>query len=112
MFEKPHQKLLSRKEYVSRQLRFILYMIVIMTFSLGIGVGGYMITACLPFEDALLNTSMILTGMGPVNVMDDSASKYFASFYALHSGVAFFTMMSVFLAPAIHRLLHKMNIQE
>lgn len=112
MFEKHHQKVIPRKQFLGRQLRFFLYTLAIMAFSLGIGVVGYMLTAGLPFVDALLNASMILTGMGPVNIMDNSASKYFASFYALFSGVAFLTMMSVFLAPTIHRFLHKMHIQD
>lgn len=112
MFEKHHQEVISNRQFAGRQLRYILYTLLIMTFSLSIGVAGYMITADLSFEDALLNASMILTGMGPVNTMTTSASKYFASFYALYSGVAFLTMMGVFLAPGLHRLLHKMHLQQ
>ena len=112
MFEKRHQKVLSKPDFIRRQIRFAMYTFVIMFFSLGLGIGGYMITANLSFVDALLNTSMILTGMGPVDSMNTDSAKYFASFYALYSGIAFLTMMSVFLAPAIHRLLHKMNIEE
>lgn len=112
MFEKKHQQVISRKEYVGRQIRYTMYTIGIMLFSIGLGITGYMYTDNLSFVDALLNASMILTGMGPVDVMKSDAAKYFASFYALYSGVAFLTMMSVFLAPAVHRLLHKMNIEE
>jgi hypothetical protein len=55
---------------------------------------------------------MILTGMGPVDAMTTDASKWFASFYALFSGIAFLTTTAVFFAPAIHSFLHKIHIDE
>jgi len=57
--------------------------------SLGIGVLGYRYINDLPWLDALLNASMILTGMGPVDPMKNDAAKWFASLYAIFSGVAF-----------------------
>lgn len=69
-----------------------------------------MLTADLPFLDALLNASMILTGMGPVNTMNNAASKIFASLYALYSGVAFLSTIGVFLSPVIHRFMHKIHM--
>ena len=39
-----------------------------------------------PALDSLLNASMILGGMGPVNVIQSDGGKWFASFYALFSG--------------------------
>ena len=41
--------------------------------------------------DALLDASMILTGMGPVSIAKSNGAKIFASFYALYSGIAFLT---------------------
>ena len=71
-----------------------------------------MATAHLNFIDSLLNASMILTGMGPVNPMPTNAAKLFASLYSLYSGVAFLTVMGVFLAPVIHRFMHKLHIED
>jgi hypothetical protein len=78
--------------------------------SLGLGMVGYHQIAGLSWLDALLNASMILTGMGPVNEMTTVGAKLFASFYALFSGVAFLTIVAVLLAPAVHRFLHRFHL--
>lgn len=82
-----------------------------MAFSLLIGIWGYHTFAGLNFLDSLLNASMILTGMGPVNPMTTNAGKLFASFYALYSGIAFLTIAATLLGPVIHRLLHRFHIE-
>ena len=111
MFEKKSEKVISRKKFWNRQLRFSMYASTILIFSLTLGVTGYMIFAQLGFVDALLNASMILTGMGPVNPMHDEAAKLFASFYALYSGVAFLSVIGVFIAPVVHRFMHKIHLE-
>ncbi len=112
MFEHKSQKLISRKEFISRQLKCTLYAAVIIAFSLAIGVIGYSTTCDLPFVDALLNASMILAGMGPVDEMTTDTSKFFASFYAIYSGVAFLSTIGVFIAPMLHRFMHKLHLEK
>jgi hypothetical protein len=55
---------------------------------------------------------MILSGMGPVVEIKTDAGKYFSSFYALFSGVAFITNIGMLLAPMAHRLFHKLHLDE
>ena len=62
--------------------------------------------------DSLVNASMILGGMGPVDPITTTAGKLFESAYALFSGVAFLTSVGVFLAPALHRLLHRFHLEQ
>ena len=78
--------------------------------SLGIGIVGYRVFAGLGWVDSLLNASMILTGMGPVDPMNTPAAKVFASLYALFSGVAFLTIVAVLFAPVVHRFLHRLHL--
>jgi hypothetical protein len=111
-FEHRKQKPLSRKEFAKRQLRYLGYSSIILVCSLAVGVAGYAAFAGLGFVDALLNASMILTGMGPVDRMTTSSSKLFASAYALFSGIAFLTTIAVLLAPALHRLFHRLHIDD
>ncbi|KAF0133658.1 MAG: hypothetical protein FD145_1196 [Candidatus Saganbacteria bacterium] len=66
----------------------------------------------LSWLDAVLNASMILGGMGPVDILKTSTGKIFASFYALYSGIAFLTTAAILLAPVIHRFLHKFHAQD
>ena len=78
--------------------------------ALGIGVAGYHWIAGLDWVDAVLNASMILGGMGPVDPLASDAAKIFASVYALLSGVVFISAMAVILSPAVHRALHKFHL--
>ncbi|HXV43253.1 MAG TPA: hypothetical protein VEC96_09335, partial [Anaerolineae bacterium] len=48
---------------------------------LTIGTLGYHYLQSLPWLDALLNASMILSGMGPVNIPETTAGKWFSAFY-------------------------------
>jgi hypothetical protein len=79
-------------------------------FSLAMGTVGYAHFAGLPVVDAFLNASMILTGMGPVDKMETTAGKLFASIYAIYSGVAFLTLCGVLFTPIYHRFLHQFHL--
>lgn len=78
--------------------------------SLFIGVLGYHIFGGLSWLDSLVNASMILGGMGPVNPIQSVAGKWFASFYALYSGMVLLIAVGVILAPVFHRFLHKFHL--
>ena len=103
--------LLPRKVFLRRVLRSLALAFGIIGVSLGLGIFGYHFCAGLSWLDALLNASMILTGMGPVNELHTTAGKLFASFYALFSGVVFITSVAVMLAPMVHRFLHKFHFE-
>lgn len=80
--------------------------------SLALGILGYHFFAGLGWIDSLLNASMILTGMGPVNTLNTDGAKVFASAYALFSGVVFISATGILLSPIFHRVLHKFHIEE
>ena len=80
--------------------------------SLAIGICGYHWTASLTWLDALLNASMILGGMGPVDRLENASAKVFASVYAIFSGLMFISVMGVILAPVLHRIMHKFHLDE
>ncbi len=101
----------SRGVFAARLLRRLAIAIVIVACSLFIGACGYHWTEDLPWLDATLNASMILTGMGPVNQLQTAAGKTFAIFYSLFGGVVFITTMAVILGPMVHRFLHKHRLE-
>jgi len=111
-FEHHSKPLLSKGEYFNRVLRYAWFSFLLLSFSLGIGVVGYHYLNDLSWLDSLLNASMILTGMGPVDPMKTDGAKWFASFYAIFSGVAFLSTVAVFLSPMVHRLLHRLHLDE
>ena len=110
MLEHHKQPLSSRRKFLVRQLRYTGFSLLILIFSIGIGVGGYHYYGNLTWIDSFLNASMILTGMGPVDKMETPAGKLFSSFYALFSGISFLTFVGVLFAPAYHRFLHKFHL--
>ncbi|MGQ0635043.1 MAG: hypothetical protein ACT4QC_10560 [Planctomycetaceae bacterium] len=112
MFESKYDRLLPRPEFLKRMARSAAVAAAVVALSLAIGSAGYHLYGELPWLDALLNASMILTGMGPVDPMRTAAGKLFATGYALYSGVAFLTIMAVLLAPLVHRFMHKFHLDD
>jgi len=112
MYEHRKQPLLSRAEFRKRVRRHGLVALGVLVFGLGIGVLGYHCLGRLSWIDSLLNASMILGGMGPVDPLPSNTAKIFASCYALFSGLAFIGIVSVLLAPFVHRMLHRFHAEE
>lgn len=114
MFEHHKKPLVSRKVFIRRQLHYTFFSLLILLFSIGIGTAGYHFFGRLSLVDSFLNASMILTGMGPVDHMETTGGKLFASLYALFSGIAFLTFAGVLFTPVYHRFLHRfhLNIEE
>ena len=112
MFEHFTNPLLPPELFLMRVLRYLGFTIVLLSLSLGVGMLGYHFFDDLSWLDSLLNASMILTGMGPVDPMKNDGAKWFASCYAIFSGVAFLSIVSVFLSPLVHRFLHKHHLDE
>ncbi len=110
-YEPLHKPLLPKVKFYRRLLKNSMIALVIIIISLCIGVAGYMGFAHMHFVDALLNASMILGGMGPVDLLPNDAAKYFASFYALFSGVTFLSIVGVLFAPLLHRLMHRYHLE-
>ncbi|HKR04153.1 MAG TPA: hypothetical protein VJY62_05895, partial [Bacteroidia bacterium] len=110
-YEPANKPLLSAKKFYRRLLNNFLIALLFILISLFIGIGGYMLLAKMNFADALLNASMILGGMGPVDTMPNVASKYFASFYALFSGITFLSTVVVLIAPIVHRVMHRFHLE-
>jgi ABC-type uncharacterized transport system permease subunit len=110
MFEHRKQPLLIRERFAIRLVRYGCAAMSMVALSLALGVWGYMRFGGLSFTDAFLNASMILGGMGPVDALTNDAAKWFASFYALFSGIALLTSVAVILAPVVHRMLHALHL--
>ncbi len=112
MYEHKKQPLASKEIYYKRVAWSIFLATVILIICLLIGVLGYHYSDNIPWLDALHNASMILSGMGPVVTITSDAGKWFSSFYALFSGVVFITNIGLILAPALHRLIHSLHVED
>jgi hypothetical protein len=112
MFEHRSDPLLPRHSFLLRAVGYLTLSAVVVGAALGIGVLGYHHLGGLSWIDALVNASMILGGMGPVDPIASNAGKYFASFYALFSGLLFIGAASLAMAPFVHRIMHKLHLDE
>jgi hypothetical protein len=112
MYEHRKQPLASKITFYQRVLKNIIFALAIMMVCLAIGVFGYHYTANIPWLDAIHNASMILSGMGPVVEIKTVSGKWFSSVYALFSGVVFISNVGVILAPAIHRIFHRLHLED
>jgi hypothetical protein len=111
-FERSHEKLAPRSVFVKRVVASLAIGVALLAVALCIGIAGYHWLAGLDWLDSLLEASMILGGMGPINPLNNSAAKVFASVYALFSGVVFIALMGIVLSPLAHRMLHKFHIDD
>jgi hypothetical protein len=112
MEEKQKISAVTREVFYRKVVKNIALATVLFVFALSLGVLGYHHFCRLPWIDSLLNASMILAGMGPVDAIQNNAGKLFASFYAIFSGVAFLSLMALILGPMVHRFLHKFHMDE
>ncbi len=111
MYEMRHEPLLPMRLFIFRVLRNSAFALALILGSLGLGILGYRIFGGLDWIDALLNSAMLLGGMGPVNVITTVSGKLFASFYALFAGLVFLVAAGVFFAPLYHRFLHRFHLE-
>ncbi len=112
MFEHKKKPLLNPHLFYRRVLLHSSISLLAIVLALGLGVIGYHLLGKLGWVDSILNASMILGGMGPVNTLDGNAAKLFSSAYALFSGLFFIGVAALLIAPFAHRLLHRFHLDD
>ena len=112
MYEPHTEPLLSRRQFLSRLGRHSEIAITILLLSLALGTLGFHWLAPQGWLDAFLNAAMLLGGMGPVGSFDQPVGKIFAGLFALYAGIVFLGASVILLAPIVHRILHKLHLEE
>jgi hypothetical protein len=112
MFEHRSKPLLPRRQYYLRLARSVSIGLMVIVLALGFGMVGYRAFEGMSWVDAFVNAAMILSGMGPVSSLQTEGGKIFAGCYALFSGLAFFAILGIIFAPAVHRFLHRFHVEE
>lgn len=112
MFERRHERVAPLSVFAKRMVGAIGLAFGLVIPALLIGVSGYHWIDRLDWVDSLLEASMILGGMGPVNPLRNDAAKLFASGYALFSGLILIGVMGIILTPITHRVLHKFHMEK
>ena len=110
--ERSTESVASRATFFRRVLAHFAIAATVIGGSLLIGVLGYRFAAGLGWVDSILNASMILAGMGPVDVMPNDGAKLFSAGYALMSGLVFIAVSGIVISPMLHRVLHRFHVEK
>ena len=109
--ERRHEKLAPFSVFAQRLAVAVAAACGVIALVLSVGIAGYHWLGGFSWIDSLLEASMILGGMGPVNPLKGTGAKLFASGYALFSGLVFIGIMGIVLTPVVHRILHKFHVE-
>lgn len=112
MFEHRTDPLLPRHAFRRRLIRQGGYAAALVAGSMVIGTVGFHVLAQQSLIDAVLNSAMLLGGMGPVGSIETTPGKLFASVFALYAGLVFLVAGAMVLAPPVHRFLHRFHLDE
>ena len=110
-YEARRQPLLRRMQFLRRLFVHTAAGAALIAVSLAIGMWGYVHYESLSWLDAFLNASMLLGGMGPVDVPKTAGGKLFAGFFALYAGLVVIAVAALLLAPLAHRFLHRFHLE-
>ena len=107
-YEHHSEPLASTDQFWRRFRKHFAVAVALSLVTIAIGVLGFKFIAGLRWIHSLVDSTMLMSGMGPVNCTDikSTSGQLFASVYALFCGIVFFAAVSIVLAPVLHRLLH------
>lgn len=111
MYEKISDQLISTERFLQRLAKHALYVLGILALSILIGAAGFMIFEGYGLEDAILHSIHILSGLGLIEIPGSYAGRLFAALFGLYASLFFLAAFSVISAPVIHRILHKLHLE-
>jgi hypothetical protein len=111
LWEHHTEPLASHRVFLGRMAQQVFFALVLVIATLTIGVAGYMTIAGLDFVNAFLESSMLLSGAGPLYTERDStnALKIFSSLYALFCTLVLVAMVGLLASPLVHRIMHRLH---
>jgi len=112
VYESKSSPLLPSHLFKRRLLAHLAFAFVIMLVTLMVGVLAHIFLEAAQWHDAILNTALIVGGIGPYLLPESTAGKIFFAAYGMFVGLVFITMLGIVLAPLAHRLLHKFHLDE
>ena len=94
-------------------LRHLGYGGLLVAGSLVIGTIGFHALTKEKWWDALVNSAMLLGGMGPTGdlIQIPVSGKIFAAAFALYAGLVFIVVSGLLAVPIFHRILHRFHWQ-
>ncbi|MCK9507029.1 MAG: two pore domain potassium channel family protein [Pigmentiphaga sp.] len=111
MYESKHSPLLSTQAFLWRLLAHLGLAVLVIGVALLLGIVGHLVFEPVAWHDALLNTALILGGVGPYLLPTSVAGKVFFALYGMLVGLVFVATLGLVLAPVAHRISHKLHLE-
>ncbi len=112
MYESRKQSILPGRAFAWRMIRHLAAAILLIAIIVAIGVIGHMLCEPMNLHDALLNTALVVSGIGPYVLPETIMGKVFLAFYSLLVGLTLITTSGLLLAPIAHRILHRLHLDD
>lgn len=112
MYESKNQPLLPRRHFTHRLAIHVMYALLVLAATVSIGVAAHIWLEPVNWHDAVLNTALIVGGIGPYIVPETAMGKLFFAGYSMFVGLVFVATLGIILAPLAHRILHKFHLEE
>lgn len=111
MFEHRSEKVLPPKAFARRMLGVFLITLAIVAGSMIVGTLGYRWFAGLWWDRAFHHTCLVLAGHHiPADGFVRQA-PVFNGLFVLYSRLVFVTLVAILLAPLVHRIMHRLNLE-
>ncbi len=112
MYESKNQSLISSRAFTIRVAKHVGLALIIIAFTLAVGVVGHLLFEPMNWHDAVLNTALIIAGIGPYILPQSITGKIFLSLYSILVGLTFIATLGLVLAPVAHRIVHKFHLED
>ncbi len=112
MYEHRGQPLLPPRHFLRRLGAHGAAALGLIAISLTLGTLGYHLLGDQAWLDAFLNAAMLLGGMGQVGNVTSTGGKLFAACFALYAGLLLIAVTTLMLAPVLHRILHRIHLED
>jgi|SRR5690554_4325045 len=112
MYENKNKPLVSPKEFRKRVLVHALMALALVVMTLAIGVAGHVYFDDMDMGTALMASVTLTSGLGLSVLPESGAGQLFTSLYGILSGYVYIATSSIVIAPILHRILHKLHMEE
>lgn len=110
MYESKDQPLLTARHFRRRVVKHILYALLVLVITIAIGSAVHVFLESVSWSDAVLNTALVVSGIGPYIIPESAIGKLFLAAYSMFVGLVFAATLGIILAPVAHRMLHKFHL--
>jgi len=112
MYESKREPLLPTAQFYKRLINHLVCAVLLIVLTLAVGLAAHLWLEPVHWHDALLNTAMIVSGLGPYILPATVGGKIFFTLYSIVVSLMFVATLGLILAPLAHRIVHKLHLDD